>query len=586
MRMPFSWYVMAIGLIVGSWGCSSEKAVAERSAVSESAAAEVSRRDAVASCDAEALGFGDFLEPPTIELARSVASAKPSPENRTFMLPGDIPLEMVGIGEGTFVMGSPMPEQTFWDPNAYTANRSMGHKVTLTKPFWIGRYEITQQQYEAFPGNGRAFFPKGERMPAVGVSWNEARAFTQKLNDSLKDELPEGYRFDLPTEAQWEYACRAGTISTYNNGKMGEYERSVSQRTGKPIILAAKVSPGLDEVGWYIGNTKGIQEVGRKRPNAWGIYDMHGNASEWCLDFYVPDYGGRGEIPVLKSSKIKFVFNMIDPVVLTQEGLDTIVPKGFIEIYRDAHIVRGGGAFAYPETSSSYYRSSLKADTKVGVGFRVALVRFSPPQIDTADCRCFGSDNSQRHLAELARKRMEHENALRARREEFNRKILVQREEQRARIERELFWSNLSAAVHSILDVVVEAAIDGATDAAIQRINSRHSKKSRRASGSSSSSGGAAGGETGFGTIKGPSSLSYDTAHNNGQWARYSLYVGGKNVSDNASWSSAGTSITVNSNGRAMAGNPPVDKGRSFKTGIRATYNGKSYTKSITIMKH
>ena len=107
----------------------------------------------------------------------------------------------------------------------------------------------------------------------------------------------------------------------------------------------------------------------------------------------------------------------------------------------------------------------------------------------------------------------------------------------------------------------------------------------RSLGGKASINGDVASGTSGFGAIQGPSSLSYDSVHNNGQWANYSLYVGGKNVSANAAWSSAGTSITVSSSGRAMAGNPPVSRGKSFKTGIRATYNGKSYTKSITITK-
>ena len=131
-------------------------------------------------------------------------------------------------------------------------------------------------------------------------------------------------------------------------------------------------------------------------------------------------------------------------------------------------------------------------------------------------------------------------------------------------------WQNIALEAMDIILPAVQAGIESTMD---QHIATQ---------GSVASTGGAV---SGFGTIKGAGSLTYTSSTRNGQWSEYSLYVGGKNVTDQATWSAGGTAISVSSNGRAMAGNPPCDKGGSFKSGIKATYNGKTYTKSITIFK-
>lgn len=174
-------------------------------------------------------------------------------------------IEMVTCPAGSFKMGSPL------DEDARYKNESQ-HKVTITKPFQISKYEITQAQYQAIMGVNPSYF-KFENNPVDNVSWEDARSFCDKLNEKYKSSLPQGYRFDLPTEAQWEYACRAGTETQLNSGK------NLTTRTGKCL--------NLDEVSWYYENSdKKPHPVGLKKPNAWGIYDMHGNVWEWVRDWY------------------------------------------------------------------------------------------------------------------------------------------------------------------------------------------------------------------------------------------------------------------------------------------------------------
>jgi formylglycine-generating enzyme required for sulfatase activity len=159
----------------------------------------------------------------------------------------DVSLEMVLIPAGTFVMGSPESEE---DRN----DDEVQHLVTLTKPYYMGKYEVTQEQWKAVMGKNPSQI-KGNTFPVTDVSWNDCQNFIKKLNSITEG----GYR--LPTEAEWEYACRAGTTTAYFfGGSLAENDANI--------------------------NGERIKSVGSYKPNAFGLYDMHGNVHEICKDWY------------------------------------------------------------------------------------------------------------------------------------------------------------------------------------------------------------------------------------------------------------------------------------------------------------
>lgn len=169
-----------------------------------------------------------------------------------------IGMDFVKIPAGEFMMGSP------YDEKHREKDEGPVHKVTIEEPFYLGKFEVTQEQWQKVMGNNPSSF-KGENLPVEDVSWNDAQEFVKKLNEK---EGTDKYR--LPSEAEWEYACRAGSTAKYSFGndelKLGEY-------------------------AWYLNNSEGeTHPVGQKNPNLWGLYDMCGNVWEWVQDTYHSDY--------------------------------------------------------------------------------------------------------------------------------------------------------------------------------------------------------------------------------------------------------------------------------------------------------
>jgi len=231
-----------------------------------------------------------------------------------------IELPLVWCPPGDFLMGS-LPGEIGSKFQEYPK-----HPVRITKGFWIGQTPITQEQWNCVTKNPT--LKKDGLVPADGMMWDEARDFCSQLTDMLSDKIniPSHYHFDLPTEAEWEYACRAGTSTTYFWGNL---------------------SSDLGEYAWYKDN--GLErkhDVAQKKPNPWGLYDMYGNVSEWCLDSYSAYQSSQSPLE--------------DPL-FTQSTLK---------------IARGGSYFQGSEDCRSAARETIfdRNPYYDPVGFRVALV--------------------------------------------------------------------------------------------------------------------------------------------------------------------------------------------------------------------
>lgn len=200
-----------------------------------------------------------------IRTSASLATRQREPgEECEFEIATGVMMRMCWIPPGDFLMGSPDDELGYpsWETQ---------HWVTITRGFWLGKYEVTQAQWEAVMGRNPSYF-KGANLPVERISWVDVSGpggFVERANRFADP----GERFALPTEAQWEYACRGGTTTALNNGKN--------------LTSAMGACRNLDKVAWYYKNSGAkTHQGGLKKANAWGLHDMHGNLWEWCADWF------------------------------------------------------------------------------------------------------------------------------------------------------------------------------------------------------------------------------------------------------------------------------------------------------------
>ena len=234
-------------------------------------------------------------------------------------LTNSIGMKMVRVTKGEFNMG--LPGRNF---------NELDGRVSITRDFYLGVTEVTQSQFEMLMRRNPSFF-QGVKVngnsgahPVESVTWNDAVEFCRRLSE-LPDEKKAGRSYRLPTEAEWEYSCRAGSATAFCFGDS---------------------SKSLGDYAWYEENSpKSTRQVGQKKPNAWGLYDMHGNVSEWCSDWYGVVYPkGR----------------LADPTG-PKEGA--------------GRVVRGGCYGSLDLFCESGYRDAAEpSDPRDDIGFRVLLV--------------------------------------------------------------------------------------------------------------------------------------------------------------------------------------------------------------------
>jgi formylglycine-generating enzyme required for sulfatase activity len=237
------------------------------------------------------------------------AEGKPGPSSLTLDLGKGVTLKLVRIRPGKFMMGSPDSEQ------GHDGNEGPQHEVAISKSFYMGVTEVTQAQYEAVMGTNPSKF-NGSANPVDTVSWDDCTSFCRKLSEKT------GKTVRLPTEAEWEYACRAGSKTPFS---CGDAENA------------------LAEYAWFSGNSgKQTHPVGQKKPNAWGLYDMHGNVYEWCQDWFGAYAAGAVTDPARPS-------------------------------WGSGRVLRGGNCYSGPECRSAFRQGIDPGKRYFDFGFRVAM---------------------------------------------------------------------------------------------------------------------------------------------------------------------------------------------------------------------
>ncbi len=264
-------------------------------------------------------------------LAAVVATAGSDRREVTVTLPGAVPLALVRIPAGTFTMGSPPGERGREDDET-------AHQVTLTRDYWIGKYEVTQAQWQALMGTNPSYYSSGGEFPVDQVSWDDitgADGFLDRLNRHLKSTgQPLAGRMRLPTEAEWERAARGGTTTRFWYGDVLDCKDACV-----PCATHSRF------MWWCGGRYKGdlpAGPVGGKQPNPYGLHDVHGSVSEWVQDRYGL-YGTSAQTDPTGPAK----------------GVD--------------RVVRGGGSETFPQYSRSACRGTrAPSDRWSHTGLRVA----------------------------------------------------------------------------------------------------------------------------------------------------------------------------------------------------------------------
>ena len=233
---------------------------------------------------------------------------------------------LVWMPPGRFTLGSPASEQDRED------NEGPQTEVTMSRGFWMAKCETTQGQYLAIMGNNPSYFSGDTNRPVEQISWRDATNFCNQFNDQERSagRLPASFVYRLPTEAEWEYACRAGTTNRFFFGDDPSYSM-------------------LGGYAWYISSNDGTHPVGLKAPNSWGLFDLYGNVWEWCSDAFAPYPGGS--------------------VTDYYRGPDT----------NPTYVTRGGNWGEFARNCRSAKRAAAGPTyTHWGIGFRLVLAPLLP----------------------------------------------------------------------------------------------------------------------------------------------------------------------------------------------------------------